>query len=206
MTRSVRPEQKDELVKALKNGAIAAFPTETVYGLGAVYGDDKALSRLYEAKGRNAAKAITLMLYGVDELGEYAEVDEKILRLARTFMPGRLTLVMRRRDTVPAARVGGLDTIGIRIPDSDFVLSLLKETGPMWVTSANVSGGANTRTDQEVLDQLDGKIDYVVEGHTDSSVASTVADVSGDDLIILREGVLSEDELRRVYDEDCDCV
>jgi len=76
----------------------------------------------------------------------------------------------------------------------------------MWVTSANVSGGANTRTDQEVLDQLDGKIDYVVEGHTDSSVASTVADVSGDDLIILREGVLSEDELRRVYDEDCDCV
>ena len=89
-------------------------------------------------------------------------------------------------------------TIGIRIPDSDFVLSLLKEAGPMLVTSANLSNHPNTTSTEEVLQQLDGRIDLIVDGKTEDSIASTVIDVSGNDIKILREGKISQKDIEEV--------
>ena len=92
----------------------------------------------------------------------------------------------------------GKETIGIRIPDNDYVLALLRNVGPMLVTSANLSNHPNTTSTKEVLDQLDGRIDLIVDGKTTDSIASTVVDVSGDEIKILREGKITKEDIEEV--------
>lgn len=199
MTKVVAQDQMNEIIAALRHGDVVAFPTETVYGVGVKFGDKEALEKLFVAKNRDHAKAITLMLSHIEDIEKYAYVDEKIMNVARSFMPGRITLVLKKKDCVDEAMTNGLPTIGIRIPDSPFVLSLIDQVGPLSVTSANLSGHGNTTNDQEVLAQLDGRIDLVVAGHSSSTQASTVVMLVDDQLRILREGVISEEEIKGAF-------
>lgn len=198
MTKVIKSSEIDELVFAIEDEKVVAFPTETVYGLGVKYGSHRALDRLMESKNRDYSKAITLMVGKKEEIGNYAYISHDAKRIIDAFMPGMITLVFKKKETVDPIMTNGKNTIGIRIPDSPFVLNLLEKAGPMLVTSANLSNHPNTTTTKEVLDQLDGRIDYVVEGETTDSIASTVIDVSGDQMKILREGKIGQKEIEEV--------
>lgn len=203
MTQVIEQEQMDLLVNAIKEKKIVAFPTETVYGVACLFNDLKSLDRIMEIKNRNPNKAVTLMLSHKDDVKKYGFVDEGTQRVIDKFMPGKMTIVLKRLESVDPRNVSGKDTIGIRIPDSSFVLSLIDQTGPLSVTSANLSGHENTTNEKEVLAQLDGRIDMVVKGQTTSATASTVVDLSHGDVRILRNGVITKEEIEEVYYENC---
>lgn len=198
MTKIVKKTEKKEIVQAINKEMVVAFPTETVYGLGVKFGSQKALDKLMEAKNRDYSKAITLMLASPKDICAYAYVSEQAQKLIDAFMPGMITLVFKKKESVDDSMTNGKETIGIRIPDNEYVIGLLKEAGPMLVTSANLSNHSNTTSTQEVLDQLDGRIDYIVEGETSDNIASTVVDVSQNEIKILREGKITKKDIEEV--------
>lgn len=198
MTKIVKKTKQKEIVQAIQEEMVVAFPTETVYGLGVKFGSQKALDKLMEAKNRDYSKAITLMLASSKDISNYAYVSEQAQKLIDAFMPGMITLVFKKKESVDDSMTNGKETIGIRIPDNEYVIGLLKEAGPMLVTSANLSNHSNTTSTQEVLDQLDGRIDYVVEGETSDNIASTVVDVSQNEIKILREGKITKKDIEEV--------
>ena len=183
-------------VDVLQQGGVVAFPTDTVYGLGALAFDEDSIRRLYRIKGREHTKAIAVLISEADALNQIAEApSEAAMRLARRFWPGPLTLVLPRNQRVPEALAAG-ESIGVRVPDHPFALALLKAAGPMGVTSANRSGEANASTAVEVLAQLEGRAHLVVDGGTaPRGVPSTVVDMMGEMPKVLREGPISEAEL-----------
>ena len=190
----------EKVVSSLNNDEVVSFPTETVYGIGVRYGSHKALDRLMEAKNRDYSKAITLMLNNKRDIETYAYINDQHLKIINKFMPGKITLILKRRESVDPYMTNGLDTIGIRIPDSDYVLNLIDRAGPLLVTSANISGSSNTTCTKDVLDQLDGRISLVVDGHTDSKVASTIIDMSKGALKILRLGDITREEIEEALE------
>lgn len=195
MTKVVLENQMNEICDVIQKSGIVAFPTETVYGVGIRFEDEKALDHLMEAKNRDYSKAITLMVANKADISQYAYVSEKAQKLIEHFMPGMITLIFQKKETVSEAMTNGKPTIGIRIPDSSFVLSLLEKVGPMLVTSANLSNHPNTTSTAEVLEQLDGRIDLVVDGKTSDNIASTVVDVSQDEIKILRAGKITKEQI-----------
>ena len=191
MTKVVLENQMNEICDVIQKGGIVAFPTETVYGVGIHFDDEEALERLMEAKNRDYSKAITLMVADKADISQYAYISPQAQKMIDQFMPGMITLIFKKKESVRDSMTNGKSTIGIRIPDSEFVLSLLKKVGPMLVTSANLSQHSNTTSTQEVLNQLDGRIDLVVDGKTSDNIASTVVDVSQDEIKILRAGKIT---------------
>ena len=196
MTKIITKQNIEEVVHVIENDGIVAFPTETVYGLGVRFGSRVALDRLMEAKQRDYSKAVTLMLADKKEINQYAYVNDKAKKLIDKFMPGMITLVFKKKEDVDSYMTNGKETIGIRIPDSEYVLNLIKKTGPLFVTSANLSSHQNTTTTNEVLMQLEGRIDLIVDGKTSDNIASTVVDVSEDEIKILRVGKISEEDIK----------
>ena len=195
MTKIVKQQDIEQICEVIQNGGIVAFPTETVYGLGIRFNDQEALEHLMEAKNRDYSKAITLMVAHPQDILQYAYVSDKTQKIIKQFMPGMITLIFKKKESVDDMMTNGKTTIGIRIPDSEFVLSLLKKVGPMLVTSANLSHHQNTTSTKEVLQQLDGRIDMIVDGKTSDNIASTVVDVSQDEIKILRAGKITKEQI-----------
>ena len=195
MTKIVTQQDIQQICEVIQNGGIVAFPTETVYGLGIRFNDQEALDHLMEAKNRDYSKAITLMVADSKDILQYAYVSDKAQKIIKQFMPGMITLIFKKKESVDDIMTNGKSTIGIRIPDSEFVLSLLKKVGPMLVTSANLSHHQNTTSTKEVLQQLDGRIDMIVDGKTSDNIASTVVDVSQDEIKILRAGKITKEQI-----------
>lgn len=195
MTKVVLENQMNEICDVIQKGGIVAFPTETVYGVGIHFNDEEALERLMEAKNRDYSKAITLMVADKKDISQYAYISPQAQKMIDQFMPGMITLIFKKKESIRDIMTNGKSTIGIRIPDSEFVLSLLKKVGPMLVTSANLSQHSNTTSTQEVLNQLDGRIDLVVDGKTSDNIASTVVDVSQDEIKILRAGKITKEQI-----------
>ena len=198
MTQIVKQNELNTIVEAVKNGKLVSFPTETVYGLGIEFNNIEALDNLMEAKNRDYSKAITLMVSKKEDIDKYAYVSNDARKIIDAFMPGMITLVFNKKESVNDLMTHGKKTIGIRIPDSQFVLELLENAGPMLVTSANLSNHPNTTTTKEVLEQLDGRIDMVVDGVANSTTASTVVDVTGEAVKILREGIITLKDIEEV--------
>lgn len=195
MTKIVKQQDIEQICEVIQNGGIVAFPTETVYGLGIRFNDQEALEHLMEAKNRDYSKAITLMVAHPQDILQYAYVSDKAQKIIKQFIPGMITLIFKKKKSVDDMMTNGKTTIGIRIPDSEFVLSLLKKVGPMLVTSANLSHHQNTTSTKEVLQQLDGRIDMIVDGKTSDNIASTVVDVSQDEIKILRAGKITKEQI-----------
>ena len=195
MTKVVLENQMNEICDVIQKGGIVAFPTETVYGVGIHFDDEEALERLMEAKNRDYSKAITLMVADKKDISQYAYISPQAQKMIDQFMPGMITLIFKKKESVRDSMTNGKSTIGIRIPDSEFVLSLLKKVGPMLVTSANLSQHSNTTSTHAVLNQLDGRIDLVVDGKTSDNIASTVVDVSQDEIKILRAGKITKEQI-----------
>lgn len=187
----------------LKRGAVVAFPTDTVYGLGVCYDQEKALAALKQAKGRPERKPIPLMIADFTQARKVAYVSDCAQRVMEAFMPGALTVVLRKRPEVPAYVTNGLNTIAVRMPDDEWIRALIRQCGrPLLVSSANRSGEIPGQSSEAVLDQLDGAIDAIVMGEAKGTQASTIVDCSGDDLLVLREGPIKEQTLQKVWYEN----
>ena len=190
------PEAIEAAVNTLRQGGLVAFPTDTVYGVGALVFFEAAVQAIYAAKGRPEEKAIPVLLGDMADLNKVATgMPEKARRLAERFWPGPLTLVVQKREMVPVA-VSPTDTVGVRIPNHEGARALLRASGPLAVTSANLSGEASPCTAEEVLDQLGGRIDMILDGgRTPGGVPSTVVDCTQEKLAILRGGPINSEEI-----------
>lgn len=180
----------------LQSGGIVAFPTDTVYGLGALAFDNAAIESIYIAKDRPIEKAIPILIGGLSDLEKIADnIPDMALRFAARFWPGPLTCIVPKKPTLPPA-VSATSTVAVRIPDHADALALLRAAGPMAVTSANISGQPSPSTAQEVYAQLNGRIPLILDGgKTPGGIPSTLVDCAGEKPIILREGPISLDEL-----------
>ncbi len=180
----------------LKEGGLVAFPTDTVYGLGAMIRNSRSIEALYHTKERDKGKAIPVLLGDHSELESVAvKISATARRLAERFWPGPLTLVILRHPVLPEI-LSADPTIGVRMPDHPVALGLLRRTGPLAVTSANLSGHSSASTAQEVKQQLNGRIQLIIDGgRTPGGSPSTVVDCTGPKLTILRHGPLSLQEL-----------
>lgn len=190
-------------VKIVQEGGLIAFPTDTVYGVAADPFNAKALQKIYAAKQRPDEKALPALIGGLEQLGQLVgTVDHSVYKVALTFWPGALTLILPKRADVPE-ELSPYPTIGIRMPNLAFTLALLKQTGPLATTSANHSGASNPTTAEDVLDQLGGEIDLVLDGGpTAGSMASTVVDLTEPEIKILREGPISLAEIQKCIFEE----
>lgn len=197
------PQALPAALAALESGRVVAFPTDTVYGLGCLVHSSAAIDRLYQVKERDTGKAIAVLIGDIDHLPRVTGgLSGAAQRLAAHFWPGALTLVVPRNPDLPG-NLSPLPTIGIRMPNHSFALALLKKTGPLAVTSANLSGLPSPVTAQEVLEQLQERVDLVIDGGAcPGGIPSTVVDCTGAEPRILREGALTREMLRRVLGED----
>ena len=186
-------------LEILQSGGLVAFPTDTVYGLGALAFDGIAVESIYAAKDRPVEKAIPVLIGDADDLAKVsAEVPEIALKLAARFWPGPLTLVVPKHPDLPEA-VSATATVGVRIPDHPVARALLRLAGPMAVTSANLSGQPSPSTAREVFDQLGGRIALIIDGgRTPGGIPSTVVDCVGAEPKVLREGPISKGEILAV--------
>lgn len=199
-----QPEALRQAVDSLLAGGLVAFPTDTVYGLGALVWNEASIERIYTAKERPPEKAIPILLSSLSEAQRLiAALPAPMDILARRFWPGPLTLVVPCGDRVPDFITSGSGTVALRVPDHLVTLQLLSMLDqPLAVTSANRSGFSSPLTAKEVLDQLAGRIDAVVDGgRCPGGVPSTVLSLVTDPLILLRAGPISVPKLRQVLEE-----
>jgi L-threonylcarbamoyladenylate synthase len=183
-------------IKILKNGGLVALPTDTVYGLAALVTNSAAIERLYLVKERSPQKAIAVLVGSMDQIDQVVGLfSDDARRLARRFWPGALTLIVPQHSGLPA-NLSPVPTIGVRMPDHPFALELLRQAGPLATTSANLSGGPNPQDAAEVLAQLDGRIELVLDGGpVRGGIPSTVVDCTGSKFAILREGAISLNQI-----------
>jgi len=186
----------EHALELLRSGGLVAFPTDTVYGVGALAFDGLAVESIYTAKDRPAEKAIPVLIGDLDDLAKVSlDVPEIALRLAVRFWPGPLTLVVPKHPDLPEA-VSAAPTVGVRVPDHPVARALLRAAGPMVVTSANLSGQPSPSTAQEVFAQLGGRIALILDGgKTPGGLPSTVVNCAGAEPQILREGPISGEEI-----------
>jgi len=184
-------------LEILRAGGLVAFPTDTVYGLGALAFDARAVESIYAAKERPIEKAIPVLIGDAQDLVKVAAaVPPMAEKLARTFWPGPLTLVVPKHPGLPES-VSATTTVGVRVPDHPLARALLQAAGPLAVTSANMSGRASPSSAAEVVAQIGGRVPLVLDGGaTPGGIASTVVDCTGPDPIILREGPIRLAEIQ----------
>ncbi len=185
----------------IRGGGLVAFPTETVYGLGADAMNENAVRKIFEAKGRPADNPCIVHIDGSEKLAAVVErISSKAVQLAASFWPGPLTLVLRRKPEVPSAVSAGLSTVAVRMPSNKIAIDLIKSSGtPVAAPSANVSGRPSPTTALHVLNDLDGRIDLILDGGTTNiGIESTVVDLTNDPPLILRPGWITRDMLSGV--------
>ncbi len=198
--RLLRPDQLDDAVALLREGALVSFPTDTVYGVAALAWDADAVARLYEAKARPFSKAIPVMVAEPEAVPAMAHPTAAFWRLAAAFWPGPLTMILPKTDLLPAVVTAGGDTVALRIPDHPLALALLRQVAaPLAVTSANLSGHPPARTAAEALAQLGDRIAAVLDGGlAPGGQPSTILDLTQSPPRILRAGPIPLDAIRRV--------
>lgn len=191
------PQALKMAISILQAGGLVVFPTDTVYGLGGLVNNENVITRIYQAKERSPSKAIAVLVGEVDQLSLIAsQITPAAQKLADRFWPGALTLVVPVHPDLPA-NLSPFPTIGIRLPDHPFARELLRCIGPLATTSANLSGGPNPRNLQEVLAQLDGRVELVIDGgEVTGGVPSTVVDCTGDCAVILRHGAIDDEAIQ----------
>ena len=197
-------DSPSEAAQFIRNGGIVAFPTETVYGLGAGVFDERAIEKIFAAKGRPADNPLIVHVAHLEQISLIASaISGSAQKLIDSFFPGPLTIVLSKRETVPAIASAGLPTIGIRMPRHKLANMFIQEAGtPIVAPSANLSGKPSPTTWHSVLEDLDGLIDCILRGEaTEIGLESTVVDCTEDPPILLRPGAVSVEQLQTIISD-----
>lgn len=196
---------KNDLLTAasfLREGKIIAFPTETVFGLGAIYDNHDAYLKLIELKKRPPKKAFTLMFSNINQINDFANLTENDKKVIQTLMPGEITLIVRAKEGLPFWAHLGTNLIGVRVPNDETTLKLIEYVGkPLLVPSANRDGQKPLILDKEVIKEFFNELDGVVLGKAKSALPSTVVKVY-DKVEIIREGNISLEEILKIIGEN----
>ena len=195
----------------IAGGGIVAFPTETVYGLGANALDEEAVKKIYHAKGRPSDNPMIVHISQVGDVNDIAEISEATMsekavenlrRCSDAFWPGPLTMVLPKKEIVPLTTTGGLDTVAIRMPSHKTARMLIEYSGcPIAAPSANLSGKPSPTTAEHTLDDMDGRIDAIIFGSDcQVGIESTVVDMRKDEPVILRPGRITAEDLSNAID------
>ena len=198
--------EKEKIKKAaavLTNRGLVAFPTETVYGLGADATDAEAAKKIYAAKGRPSDNPLIIHIGDPKDAENYAFTNECYYRLAKAFMPGPLTVILPKKDTVPSSVTGGLDSVAVRCPAHPIANAIIKECGvAIAAPSANISGSPSPTSGEHVIHDMMGRIDMIVDGGAcDIGLESTIIKLEGSRATLLRPGAITCDALSCVCDE-----
>ncbi len=184
----------------LAGGGLTAFPTETVYGLGADALNPRAVAKVYAAKGRPSDNPMIVHISSKDDLLKLTpEITEDMEKLMKAFWPGPMTMIVPRLPVVPDVTTGGLDTVGVRMPSHPTALELIRLSGcPIAAPSANLSGKPSPTTAKHVIDDLSGKIDAIIcGGSCQVGIESSVIDVTEDTPMILRPGIITREDFEK---------
>ncbi len=202
---SFSPELEEQVqsgIALLKDGGVVAFPTDTLYGLGADYSHLSAVRRILIIKGRSEQMGLPLLLSGTDELSQVAlDIPEAVWSLARRFWPGPLTLVVPRSANVLDLVTGGRDSVAVRVPDHPVARALARGLGrPIIGTSANRTGDNPAISADEARRRLGASVDLVIEGGpAPLGLQSTIVDVTGPEIKLIRPGAISLFAIQSVY-------
>lgn len=190
------PQAFAQAEKLILSGGVIAFPTDTVYGIGASAFQAEAIEGIYHIKGRSYLKAIPILLADLADLQKLTlPLSPTAARLAQGFWPGALTLILPKLPTLPEI-LSPTPTIGVRIPDHDGTRSLLRSVGPLAATSANLTGQSPALTADQVEESIGSRVQLILDGgKAPGGISSTVIDCSGQEPVLLREGPLSWDEI-----------
>ena len=199
--KDITPETLDKAGEIIRNGGVVAFPTETVYGLGASAYDEKAIAKIYEAKGRPSDNPLIVHIADVSEVSKVArEVPENAKKLFDAFAPGPFTLILKKNPEIADRVTAGLDTVGVRIPSDSVARAFLKASGvPVAAPSANISGKPSPTKAEHVVLDMDGRVDAIVcGGDAEVGVESTIIDMTDSVPVILRPGGITPEDIKKV--------
>jgi L-threonylcarbamoyladenylate synthase len=198
---NMEPGCLEDAASILQKEGLVAFPTETVYGLGGDALDTEAAKKIYEAKGRPSDNPLIVHIADMDKLVDLVEeIPEKAYQLSDKFWPGPLTMIMRKSNKVPYGTTGGLDTVAIRMPSNKIALQLIRESGVcIAAPSANTSGRPSPTKAEHVIEDLNGKIDMIIDGGAVGiGLESTIVDLTSEIPTILRPGFITKEMLEEV--------
>ncbi len=193
-----------EAGRLLKDGALVAFPTETVYGLGGDGLKETAAARIYAAKGRPSDNPLILHIADISALEVLAvEIPTLAYRLAEKFWPGPLTMILKKSSVVPYATTGGLDTVAIRMPSDEIAREIIRASGTyIAAPSANISGRPSPTKAEHVIEDLSGRVEMIVDGgDSDIGLESSIIDLSGEVPMILRPGYITKEDFEQIVTE-----
>ena len=191
ITKIIDTSNIQSAAKCLKNGGTVVFPTETVYGLGADAFNTDAIDKIYIAKGRPSDNPLIVHISDISDVENLAKsITPNAKILMNNFWPGPLTLIFKKKDNVPDKVTAGLDTVAVRYPSNETARKLIKQSGVLVAApSANLSGSPSPTICEDVVSDLNGRVDYIIDGTgCEIGLESTVVDVSGDETVILRPG------------------
>ena len=194
----------DKAADVIKRGGLVVFPTETVYGLGGDATNEDSSKKIYAAKGRPSDNPLIIHIDTPEMAEKYAYTNELYYKLAKAFMPGPLTVVLKAKDTIPPATRGGLATVAVRCPESKIARELIKKAGiPIAAPSANLSGSPSPTTAEHVLDDMQGRVDIIIDGgSSDFGLESTSVKIDNEnEITLLRPGKITKEDLSKIVSQ-----
>jgi len=187
--------------EVIRSGGVVVFPTETVYGIGANALDEESVLKIFKAKGRPSDNPLIVHIADIKMLEDIVEeVSETENKLMNKFWPGPLTIILKRKGNISNSVTAGLDTVGVRMPNNNIALSIIKEAGvPIAAPSANISGKPSGTRIEDIFEELNGRVDIMIDGgFSEIGLESTVIKVEGEEVNILRPGKISREEIEEL--------
>jgi len=188
-SQNPEPEKIEQAVKVIQNGGIIVYPTDTIYGLGCDIFNKKAILKIYQLKKRESKKPLSIICQDIKEVAQYAIIPDYAFAILKKYLPGSFTFILKARSQTPKTVLAKNKTVGIRIPDNNLCLEIVKKLGnPIITTSLNISGQKVLTNPNQLDKEMQNKIDLLIDSGTLGQEPSTVVDLSSDAPIILRKG------------------
>lgn len=199
-TNKINEDELKIVTKALDEDKLIVFPTETVYGIAGNALNVEVIDKLFQAKKRDYSKPFSLMLSDINKIKDIAYVSADEEKIINKFMPGPITLILKKKDCISDLATASRDTVGVRIPDHFIALSILKSIDyPLATSSANISGSVNNSNIEDIINDLENYVDIFIKGNISSNLlASTVAQIKDNEVNILRNGIISKENIEEV--------
>lgn len=192
----------DKACQILRMGGLVAFPTETVYGLGALATNPEAVMKIFKVKGRPSDNPLIVHVANISEVENIAYLDDRYIDVIRKITPGPITFVLKKKESIPNEVTAGLDSVGVRIPVHPIAQKLISCTGPIAAPSANRSGKPSPTDAKAVIEDLNGLIECIIDaGESSFGIESTIVDLRSFPPVVLRPGPITIEELMELFGE-----